>query len=177
MDNLVVNSQTRTPRPYSSREPARQRRAMNFQIDVSSSQASGSSNSPKPGETPLELVNLLRQILEVQREQLAYQKAAAAAQDVGARWRAFLTRWQEDLPGLADGCRKAIPHLERTYGQLIHDLTEILSEDEDPLDTDFALQEFLDRFGMRLTQLGTILNLVAPLAEAGAQLDAGAKDK
>jgi hypothetical protein len=29
------------------------------------------------------------------------------------------------------------------------------------------VQEFLDRYGMRLAQLGTILNLVAPLAEAG----------
>ena len=37
------------------------------------------------------------------------------------------------------------------------------------LDTDFALQDFLDRYGMRLGQLGTIINLVAPLAEAGAQ--------
>ena len=37
------------------------------------------------------------------------------------------------------------------------------------LDNDFALQEFLDRYGMRLAQLGTILNLVAPLAESSSQ--------
>jgi hypothetical protein len=112
---------------------------------------------------------LLRQILEVQREQLAYQRAAAAAHDMTARWRAYLTRWQQEFPGLADGCRRAMPHLERCYGQLIRDLTERLNDDEAPLDNDFALQEFLDRYGMRLAQLGTILNLVAPLAEAGAQ--------
>jgi hypothetical protein len=85
-----------------------------------------------------------------------------------ARWRAYLARWQEEFPGLAEGCRKAMPHLERCYGQLITDLTERLSEDEG-VDNDFALQEFLDRYGMRLAQLGTILNLVAPLAEAGGQ--------
>jgi hypothetical protein len=31
------------------------------------------------------------------------------------------------------------------------------------------LQDFLDRYGLRLGQLGNILNLVAPLAEAGPQ--------
>ena len=40
---------------------------------------------------------------------------------------------------------------------------------DDPPDNDFALQEFLDRYGMRLAQLGTIINLVAPLAEVGPQ--------
>jgi hypothetical protein len=84
-----------------------------------------------------------------------------------ARWRAFLSRWQHEFPGLSDACRKAMPHLERCYGQLISDLTDKLSDD-DGLDNDFAVQEFLDRYGMRLAQLGTILNLVAPLAEAGS---------
>ena len=43
---------------------------------------------------------------------------------------------------------------------------QLREEGDDALDTDFALQEFLDRYGTRLAQLGTILNLVAPLAEA-----------
>jgi hypothetical protein len=102
----------------------------------------------------------------VQREQLAQQRAAAAAHDMTARWKAFLARWQHEFPDLSEGCRRAVPLLERSYGQMISDLTDRLS-DEDALDNDFALQEFLDRYGMRLAQLGTILNLVAPLAEAG----------
>ena len=101
-----------------------------------------------------------------EREQLAYQRAAAAAHDMGARWRAYLSRWNDEFPDLSQGCRKAMPHLERCYGQMITDLTEKI-HDEDGLDTDFAVQEFLDKYGMRLAQLGTILNLVAPLAEAG----------
>jgi hypothetical protein len=112
-----------------------------------------------------ETVDLLRQILEVQREQLAYQRAAAA-HDMTARWRAFLTRWQQDFPDQGESCRKALPQLERCYGQLLHDLTDKLTDDEHGLENEFALQEFLDRFGMRLAQLGTILNLVAPLADA-----------
>jgi hypothetical protein len=139
---------------------------MNFQIDVSSAVPCPSVDPPAtPGVVP-ETVDLLRQLLEVQREQLAYQRAAAAAHDMTARWRAFLSRWQNDFPDLADNCRKALPHLERCYGQLLRDLTDKLNEDEHGLDNEFSLQEFLDRFGMRLAQLGTILNLVAPLAEA-----------
>jgi hypothetical protein len=139
---------------------------MNFQIDVSSAVPSSPTDLASTTGSAPETVELLRQILEVQREQLAQQRAAAAAHDMTARWRGFLSRWQQDFPDLAEGCRKALPHLERSYGQLIHDLTDKLNDEEHSLDNDFALQEFLDRYGMRLAQLGTILNLVAPLADA-----------
>jgi hypothetical protein len=140
---------------------------MNFQIDVSSAVSSPPEVSAAHPPTSPDAVDLLRQILEVQREQLTYQRAAAAAHDATARWRAFLARWQSEFPDLAENCRKAMPQIERSYGRLIAELTERLAEDADPLDNDFALQDFLDRYGMRLAQLGTILNLVAPLAEAG----------
>jgi hypothetical protein len=140
----------------------------NFQLE------SSSAVPPVPQTAPPSLsheaVDLLRQLLEVQREQLNHLRASAAAHDNGARWRAFLNRWQDEFPDLSDTCRKALPVLEQTYGKLISELTEHLaSNGSDALDNDFALQEFLDRYGMRLGQLGTILNLVAPLAEAGAQ--------
>ena len=140
---------------------------MNFQIDVSSAVPPPGTDVPAPTDPVPETVNLLRQILEVQREQLAYQRAAAAAHDTAARWRGFLARWQKDLPELPENCRKALPILERCYAHLIRDLTERLSDDE-TLDNEFTLQEILDRYGVRLAQLGTILSLVAPLAEAGS---------
>jgi hypothetical protein len=139
---------------------------MNFQFDVA-------PPTPPPPPTPSEpgaaQVELLRQLVEVQRQQLAYIQAISAAHDAGARWRAFVNRWREDFPDLAGACREAVPILERTYGKLMAELTEHLRDQGgDALDNDFTLQEFLDKFGMRLAQLGTILNLVAPLAEAGS---------
>jgi hypothetical protein len=138
---------------------------MNFQVDVTSSLPAAPpepTSPPQSGET----LEVLRQILEVQKEQLAFQKTAAQAHDMGSRWRAFLQRWKDDFPGLSEACRKALPALERSYGQLIVELTDHINvEDGESLDTDFALQEFLDRYGMRLAQLGTILNLVGPLAD------------
>src|SRR5262249_52539613 len=123
---------------------------------------------PSPPLGAPETLDLLRQILEVQREQLAYQKATLQAHDTATRWRAFLSRWKEDFPGLSDACRRALPSLERSYGQLVVELTSHLNEQgNDALDNDFALQEFLDRYGMRLAQLGTIINLVGQRADAG----------
>jgi hypothetical protein len=141
---------------------------MNFNFEVSPTLPSATPAKAAPMGT--EAVDVLRQILEVQREQLDQLRASAAAHDSGSRWRAFLSRWQDDFPGLSAACRTALPILERSYGGLIAELTEHLCQNgNDALDTDFALQEFLDRYGMRLAQLGTILNLVAPLAEAGPQ--------
>jgi hypothetical protein len=141
-----------------------------FNFSIESSVPTPPPPPTSPSALPAEAVDLLRQLVEVQREQLNYLRATAAAHDNGARWRAFLNRWQEEFPDLSATCRKALPVLEQTYGKLISELSEHLSVNgSDALDTDFALQEFLDRYGMRLGQLGTILNLVAPLAEAGAQ--------
>jgi hypothetical protein len=106
----------------------------------------------------------------LQREQIGFFRAFLAAHDAGSRWRAFLERWREDFPDLSNGCRDSIQILERTYATLMADLVEHLRENgAGGLDNDFALQEFLDRYGMRLAQLGTILNLVGPLAEASSQ--------
>jgi len=145
---------------------------MNFQIDAAAALPTKPTEPPHPAAPAPEMVELLRQMLEVQREQLTYQRAAAAAHDMTSRWKAYLARWQQEFPDLAEGCRKAMPILERSYGRMLVELAERLSEDDDPLDSDFALQDFLDRYGMRLAQLGTILNLVAPLAEAGPQGEA-----
>jgi anti-sigma-K factor RskA len=141
---------------------------MSFQVVSSGMSSIPADPPPAPAASP-ETVELLKQILEVQKEQLSYQRAAAAAHDVSARWRAYLTRWQQEFPDLGDACRKAMPDLERSFGKLIAELTNCVNDDDEAIDNDFALQEFLDRYGMRLAQLGNILNMVAPLAEASSQ--------
>jgi hypothetical protein len=142
---------------------------MNSQFDVTAF-TSTTPEPPREGFPGSEAVLLLRQIVDLQREQLTLMRAAATAHDAGARWRAFLARWRDDFPELSDGCRDSIPVLERTYAALITELAEHLRQNSNGgLDNEFALQEFLDKYGMRLAQLGTILNLVAPLAEASSQ--------
>jgi len=124
------------------------------------------ASEPAPSSDPTEL---LRQLLEVQREQLALQRTLVAAHDHGSRWRHYLTRWQQEFPELPEACRVALPILERSYGAMLAELADHLRQGEDDaLDNEFVLGEFLDRYGMRLSQLGTILSLVAFLAEAAS---------
>jgi hypothetical protein len=135
-------------------------------FDISSVPAA--AGAPAPAESAALPAQLLQQILEVQREQLAQLRATAAANDHSARWRALVTRWKQDFPGLHNACRQALPILERAYGAIIASLADELRQNgDDALESDFALQEFVDRYGMRLGQLGHILNLVTPLAESG----------
>ncbi|MCZ2341110.1 MAG: hypothetical protein LC104_04850 [Bacteroidales bacterium] len=119
----------------------------------------------KTASTEPSTLDVLRQLLEVQKEQLTLLKNQAAAQDAGTRWRAFLLRWQSEFPGIGQECKDALPIVERAYLTLMRDLTDRL-KDEDGIDNEFTLSEFLDRFGMRLGQLGNILSQLGPLADA-----------
>lgn len=109
---------------------------------------------------------LLRHLLEVQREQLAVMRAAnESAQNLG-RWRAFLARWAEDYPTVGEACVQSVPALERAFVKLLDELTVRVSENENDLENEFGLSEFLDRYGMRLAQLGNVINILGPIAEA-----------
>ena len=140
---------------------------MQSQFDITSI---AQPKPPAPPEPNAGMADLLRQLLEVQREQLAHMQATAAAHDTSGRWRALLARWREEFPGLPEACREALPILERAYGGILFALAEELRQNgSDALDNDFALQDFLDRYGLRLGQMGNIVNLVAPLAEVAQQ--------
>jgi hypothetical protein len=136
------------------------------QFDIASFNPQPVSANPPEPNTPV--ADVLRQILEVQKQHLAHAQAWAAANDPGARWRALVARWRQDFPDLPESCREVLPTLERAYGAILEALVqELRQQGTDALDSEFAMQDFLDRYGMRLGQLGNILNLVAPLAEAG----------
>jgi len=124
---------------------------------------------PVPPPVPLGDGNasLLRELIDVQREQLAYLRAAHEAQNSAAKWQAFLNRWAEEFPGVGEGCQKAFPLIERAFLRLLDDVTRRLTdEDAEAIDDEFSLGEFLDRYGMRLAQLGNVLNILGPLADA-----------
>lgn len=113
---------------------------------------------------------LLKEILGVQKAILRLLEAQAANQNHASKWKHLLDRWRQDHPDLPQACRHAATVLERAYGMVVADLVEELGHGEvDALENEFTLQQFLDRYGMRLGQLGTLLNLVTPLAEASSR--------
>ncbi|HYV34785.1 MAG TPA: hypothetical protein VE988_03715 [Gemmataceae bacterium] len=126
---------------------------------------------PRPAEgTVAEVSDLLRQLLDVQREQLTQLKQSTAQQDGMARWRALAQRWKDDYPDMADCCKDALPILEKAYGFMVSAMAnEICEQGVEGLETEFAMADFLDRYGMKLGQMGNILNVVGPLAEIATQ--------
>ena len=122
---------------------------------------------PEPTLPVREVADLLRQLIGLQQEQVGLLKAQIAGQDGASRWRSFLARWDGEFPNLGAVCKQALPVLERAYLEMIRDLTErVKATESGELDNEFALSEFLDRYAMRLGQLGTILSQLGTLAEA-----------
>lgn len=125
--------------------------------------------APAPGST--EVVDLLRQLLASQQELVAHHKAQTASQDPNARWKSFLARWAEEFPGIGGACKQALPAIERAYLGMVSEATERIAEDEGLFANEFALAEFLDRYGMKLAQMGNIINQLSPLADASSASD------
>ena len=133
-----------------------------------------------PETPPAEVADLLRQLIALQQEQVSVLKAQQQAQqtqqanqDGSARWRSFLSRWESEFPGIGAACKQALPMLERAYLSLVRDLTDKLLAEPDALSDDFMLSEFLDRYGMRMGQLGNLLSQLAPLADASTAYEKG----
>ncbi len=138
---------------------------MHFQIEVAPPTG---FLVPMPVSQPEAPTDLLKQMVELQKQQIMILRAMYAQHDGNARWRKMLDRWQDDFPKVANACRETIPQMERAYLRLVEELTEKLNDEDgtEILDDDFSLSEFLDRYAIRVSQLGTMLNLIGPLADA-----------
>ncbi|CAN5396877.1 hypothetical protein BH11PLA2_BH11PLA2_18390 [soil metagenome] len=121
---------------------------------------------PSASQQSIETADLLRQMLDVQREQLAHARQATANADALGRWRRFLDRWKDEFPDIAVTCKQVLPAMERVYLKMIGELADRLNSDEvDDFDSEFVLGEFLDKYGQRLNQLGTIIGQLSPIAD------------
>ncbi len=122
---------------------------------------------------PSAATDILRQILDVQREQLelakAHQAQVAALAEAQNKKRSWFDRWQDEFPDLPESCRQVMPVLERAYLKLISSLVEeVRDAGEDGFESDFSVRDFVDRYGFALAHLGGILSALAPLTEVSA---------
>jgi hypothetical protein len=53
----------------------------------------------------------------------------------------------------------------------------VAEQGDDGLDNDFAIQEFIDRYGMKVGQFSHMMSIIGPLSEAAHQLDEIAKQQ
>lgn len=116
----------------------------------------------------------LRQIAEMQRQQLdLLRETTQFTRDQRARQIAELERWQQSHDGVIDNCKDALGQLEQVHAALMGDMAEYVAENHENLvDGDFALSDFVDRFGPRLAHLNTMLAVLRPLAAAARKPEA-----
>ena len=68
------------------------------------------------------------------------------------------------IPELARSCRDAAETLSRVQTQFLDNLTEEIRDSEESLsDSEFMLNEFVDRFGPRLAHLNGVLQVLPQL--------------
>lgn len=113
-------------------------------------------------------LELQRQSLEIQRQQLELaREAAQVSREQRSRQVAELERWQNGHESIIDHCKESLTNLEQVHAALMGELANYVSENhENLLEGDFALTDFVDRFGPRLAHLNTMLAVLRPLAAA-----------
>ena len=148
-------------------------------MEVSPTGQAGNPAPLAPNGDPVALLHLLvhlqtqtleaqRQSIQLQQQQLELAKEATQiAREQRARQIAELERWQNGHERVLDQCRDSLGQLEQVHSALMGELVNHVAEHhENLLDGDFALTDFVDRFGPRLAHLNTMLAVLRPLAAA-----------
>jgi hypothetical protein len=89
---------------------------------------------------------------------------------------AELKAWKEANPQLAKSCRRAAESLTKVHTEFLSTIAREAAESgEDFADSEYALGEFIDRYGPRLAHFNGVLQLFAqlgaPLPQAEAPKD------
>lgn len=114
------------------------------------------------------IVNLLKQLVDGQQQELKLLSEIAHWVGLSHKQRQHeITQWKEANPDLARSCRIASDALLKVQNDYIHKLTEEAADGyETMMDSEFMLQEFIDRFGPRMAHLGGVLHMVSSLGAA-----------
>jgi hypothetical protein len=119
------------------------------------------------------IVGLLKQLVEGQQKEIKLLEEIAHWTGLSHKQRQQeIAGWKQSNPDLARSCRVATEALVKVQNDFIHKLTEEAADGyETMMDSEYMLQEFVDRFGPRMAHLGGMLHMVSQLS---AQKDAPA---
>lgn len=135
-----------------------------FHIDVTPE--TGSRVSETGGNVGETIVNLLEQlVIGQERQNTLLEELIQHNNSVQKQRASELGQWKEANPGLARRCRKAAETLSRVQNEFLHNLTDDVTDNEECLlDGEFALNEFVDRYGPRLAHLNGVLQVLSQLS-------------
>ncbi|MBX3417390.1 MAG: hypothetical protein KF851_07310 [Pirellulaceae bacterium] len=140
-----------------------------FRIDVAASGSSEAGLGRRAKSQDSEVADLLRQLIVSQERQNELLEDLVDQMNAGQRQRNLeLNQWREANPLLARRCRMAAEALSRVQAEFLENLTVDVKDNYDNLiEGDFALNEFVDRYGPRLAHLNGVLQVLAQLSMPG----------
>ena len=142
------------------------------QLEISASSVAPGPN-PALNADPNETNRLLREMIAVQMKSCELLAELVNQVSLQQRQRvAELKAWKEANPELAKSCRQAAESLSKVHTEFLASIARDAAENaEDFTDSEYALGEFIDRYGPRLAHFNGVLQLFAqlgaPLPPAG----------
>ncbi len=134
------------------------------QVDISAGSVPSAGQPPVSGDLT-ETNRLLREIVASQHKscdlllELLNQVSLQQRQRV-----AELKAWKEANPELAKACRQAAESLSTVHTEFLSSIAQEAAENADGFtDSEYALGEFIDRYGPRLAHFNGVLQLFAQL--------------
>ena len=146
------------------------------QVDISANTVTSGTTAVANGDAA-ETNRLLRDMVTLQHRSCELLAELVNQVSLQQRQRAAeLKAWREANPALADSCRQAAESLAKVHTEFLASVArEAFDNAEDFADSEFALGEFIDRFGPRLAHFNGVLQLFAqlgtPPTATGSQAD------
>jgi hypothetical protein len=142
------------------------------QFDISANSIAASSAGSTSSGDVAETNRLLRDMIALQGRSCELLGELLNQVSLQQRQRmAELKAWKEANPELAASCRQAAESLAKVHTEFLAGIARDAAENaEDFTDSEYALGEFIDRYGPRLAHFNGVLQLFAQL---GAPLPSG----
>ncbi|MEM1303587.1 MAG: hypothetical protein AAGG46_01745 [Planctomycetota bacterium] len=113
---------------------------------------------------------LLREVLSAQDRTNELLEELVATLGANQKQRQHeLGQWKQANPDLAERCRGAAETLSKVQVEYLDRLTDDIEDaEEDLVDGEFMLNEFIDRYGPRLAHLNGVIQVLAQLSASPA---------
>jgi hypothetical protein len=135
-----------------------------FRIDVSAdTDRTNAGNTGNPNEAVLSLLHQM--VVSQQRQNQLLEQLVNSSVSAQKQRNNELQQWKDANPELAKSCRRAAEILSKVQSEFLEQMTgEIEEQEEDLVEGEFVLNEFVDRYGPRLAHLNGVLQVLAQLS-------------
>jgi hypothetical protein len=141
------------------------------QVDISATTIAPTVPAQMPAADASETNRLLRDMVAMQ--QRSCELLAELVNQVSLQQRqrtAELKAWKEANPKLAVACRQAAESLSKVHVEFLSSIANEACDNAESFgESDYALGDFLDRFGPRLAHFNGVLQMLSQLGAAPPQ--------